>query len=442
MASPTKAAATVERAASFRGPMLAATAILLVFFGGFGTWAVLVPLSGAAIAPAVVAPEGFRKTIQHLEGGIVSEIRVQEGSQVEAGDVIVVLDDTRARADYNGARAQLVSMLARSGRLSAEETGAATPRFADDLVAEAASDPDVRALMDAERANLVARTQALADQVAMRDGKIAQARADLASYEGSLTSIDRQLELIDEEIATVDDLLRKGLERKPRMLALQRARADLEGQRNAAVNNAAGTRELIVATQAERAALVSGRAEEVATGLAEALAAVNRLRAEVQSARDRLDRTEIRAPVAGEVVDLKLRTLGGVVTPGEPILDLVPRGQPLVLEARVSPKDIDVVHPGLKADIHLTAYHTRYLARVQGEVRQVSADRLTDQKTGEPYYTAQIYVDVAELQKSSPDVHLSPGMPAEAMIITGERTAFEYLIQPIRGTFRRALRET
>ena len=153
--------------------------------------------------------------------------------------MIVVLDDTRARADYNGARAQLVSMLARSGRLAAEETGAATPTFADDLVAEAASDPDVQALMDAERANLVARTKALADQVAMRDGKIAQARADLASYDGSLKSIDRQLELTDEEIATVDDLLRKGLERKPRMLALQRARADLEGQRNAAVNNAA-----------------------------------------------------------------------------------------------------------------------------------------------------------------------------------------------------------
>ena len=442
MASPIKAAATVERAASFRGPMLAAAAILLVFFGGFGTWAVMVPLSGAAIAPAVVAPEGFRKTVQHLEGGIVSEIRVQEGSQVEAGDVIVVLDATQARADYNGARAQLVSMLARSGRLAAEQTGAATPAFADDLVAEAAPDLQIQALMEAERANLVARTQALSDQVAMRDGKIAQAQADLASYQGSLASIDRQIELIDEEIATVDDLLRKGLERKPRMLALQRALADLEGQRNAAVNNAAGTRELIVATQAERAALVSGRAEEVATGLAESLAAVNRLRAEVQPARDRLDRTEIRAPVAGEVVDLKLRTLGGVVTPGEPILDLVPRGQPLVLEARVSPKDIDVVHPGLKADIHLTAYHTRYLARVQGEVKQVSADRLTDQKTGEPYYTAQIYVDVAELQKTSPDVHLSPGMPAEAMIITGERTAFEYLIQPIRGTFRRALRET
>ena len=162
----------------------------------------------------------------------------------------------------------------------------------------------------------------------------------------------------------------------------------------------------------------------------------------VQAASDRLDRTRIRAPVAGEVVDLKLRTVGGVVNPGEPLMDLVPRDQPLVIEARVSPRDIDVVHPGLKADVHLTAFHTRYLARVQGEVRQVSADRLTDPKTGEPYYTAQIYVDMAEIQKKTPEVKLSPGMPAEAMIITGERTAFEYLIQPIRNTFRRSLRET
>ena len=442
MSEPNQGGAEVERAASFRGPLLAAAVIIGIFFGGFGTWAALVPLSGAAVAPAYVAPEGFRKTVQHLEGGIVSDIRVREGSQVQAGDVIVVLDDTRARADYNAARSQLVSVLARGARLAAEQSGAAAPAFPPDLIAEAKVDREVETLMQAESANLLARRQAIADQVAMRDGKIAQAQADLASYEGSLTSIDRQLELIDEEIATVEDLLRKGLDRKPRLLALQRGRADLDGQRNAAVNNAAGTRELIVATRAERAALMSSRAEEVSTDLAAALADAGRLRAEVKAARDRLDRTLIRAPVAGEVVDLKLRTVGGVVTPGEQLLDLVPRDQPLVIEARVSPKDIDVVHPGLKADIHLTAFHTRHLARVQGEVVQVSADRLTDPKTGEPYYTAQIYVDMAEVQKKTPEVKLSPGMPAEALIITGERTTFEYLIEPIRNSFRRALRET
>ena len=432
----------VERPASFRGPLLAALAVLLVFFGGFGAWAVLVPLSGAAVAPAYVAPEGFRKTVQHLEGGIISDLLVRDGSIVEAGDVLVVLDDTRARAEYSSARAQFVGTLARGARLAAEQSGAAAPVFPDDLIAEAAADPATLALMDSERENMLARRQALADQLAIRDGKVAQARADLGAYQGSLASIDRQIELIDEEIATVEDLLRKGLDRKPRLLALQRARADLDGERNAAVANADGTRELIVTTQAERAALISGRSEEVATGLAEALAASNQLRAEVRSARDRLDRTTIHAPVAGQVVDLKQGTLGGVIGPGEPILDLVPRDQPLVIEARISPQDIDVVHAGLVADVHLTAFHTRHLPRVRGEVVQVSADRLTDEKTGEPYYTVRIVVDMTKIQETSPELRLTAGMPAEAMIITGERTMFDYLIDPIRSSFRRALRET
>ena len=435
-------ASAVRRAGSVKGPLLLATVILIGFFGIFGGWAALVPLSGAAIAPAVVAPSGFRKTIQHLEGGIVSQIRVREGSTVEAGDVLVVLDDVRTRAEYNTARARLAASLAKAARLTAEQQGAEEADFPAELLAQAEQDPAVRALIDAERDSLAARRQALTDQLAMRDGKVAQAKADLAAYEGSLASIDRQIELIGEEEATVVDLVQKGLDRKPRLLALQRARADLDGQRNTAVANAARTHELIAATMAEREALISGRAEEVATGLAEARAAANELQAAVQAAGDRLQRTVITAPVAGEVVDLKLRTLGGVVTPGEAIMDLVPRDEPLVIEARVSPKDIDVVHAGLSADIHLTAFHTRHMPRITGEVRQVSADRLTDAKTGEPYYTAEILVDMVKVHEKTPEVHLTAGMPAEAMIITGERTAFEYLIEPIKNSFRRSLRET
>jgi HlyD family secretion protein len=435
-------ARAVERAGSVKGPLLVAAAVLFVFFGVFGSWAALVPLSGAAIAPAVVAPNGFRKTIQHLEGGIVSEIRVREGSTVEAGDVLVVLDDVRTRAEYSTARARLAATLAKGARLAAEQAGATVAVFPAELLAQAEEDPSARALVEAERTSLAARHQALADQLAMRDGKVAQAKADLASYEGSLASIDRQIELIEEEEATVVDLVQKGLDRKPRLLALQRAHADLDGQRNTAVSNAARTRELIAATLVERQALISGRAEEVATGLTEAQAASNELEASVQAARDRLRRTVITAPVAGEVVDLKLRTLGGVVAPGEAIMDLVPRDEPLVLEARVSPKDIDVVHAGLQADIHLTAYHTRHLPRITGEVRQVSADRLTDAKTGEPYYTAEILVDTAKVREKTPEVHLTAGMPADAMIITGERTMLEYLIEPIKNSFRRSLRES
>ncbi|MFZ1427381.1 MAG: HlyD family type I secretion periplasmic adaptor subunit, partial [Geminicoccaceae bacterium] len=415
---------------------------LLLFFGGFGSWAAFVPLSGAAIAPAVVAPDGYRKTIQHLEGGIVAEIRVREGATVEAGDVLVVLDDTRARAEFAAASAKLAGLQARAARLDAQQTGAAGTVFPAELVARAAEDRATADLLRAENAALVAQRQALTDQIAVRDRRIEQARSDLVAYEGGLASIDSQAALLDEQITTVEDLLHKGLERRPRLLDLLRARAALDGQRIAIVGDAARTRELINATAAERVALGSGQANDVALQLADARASTNQLQAAVDAARDQLDRTVIRAPIAGEVVDLRIHTPGGVIQPGDALMDLVPRDEPLVLEARVSPKDIDVVHPGLLADVHLLAYHTRNLPRLRGEVRQVSGDRLVDTKSGEPYYSARIVVDMAAVHDLAPEVRLTAGMPAEALILTGERTLLGYLTDPIRQSFRRALRES
>ncbi|MEK0083585.1 HlyD family type I secretion periplasmic adaptor subunit [Benzoatithermus flavus] len=431
-----------ERAATLNGPLLAAAAIILVFFGGFGGWAAFAPLSGAAVAPAVVAPEGYRKTVQHLEGGIVREIRVRDGSSVEAGDVLVVLDDTQIRATYAAAQAKLAAAQARAARLFAERSETAEPEFPAELLELGRKDAETQRLIEAERETLHARRQALADQVAVLERRIAQAQTDLVAYEGNLTSTDRQISLIDEEIETVKDLLAKGLDRKPRLLALQRARADLEAQRTTALSSSARTRELINATRAELASTRSKHAEEVATGLVEAQGSANQLQAQVRAVRDQLERVVIRAPVAGTVVNLQLHTAGGVIRAGEPILEIVPRDEPLVIEARVSPSDIDVVHPGLTADVHLLAYRSRHLPRIQGEVRKVSADRLIDQKTGQPYYSAQIVVDTAVLHRKAPEVELTAGMPAEALIITGKRTLFEYLMEPVRLSFRRALRET
>lgn len=433
---------TVERAARLRRPLLAATAISALFFGGFGAWAALVPLAGAAVASAVVAPEGYRRTVQHLEGGIVHEIAVRDGSEVQAGEILVVLNGAQTREAHAAARARLAATLAREARLVAEQEGKLEAEFPPELLAFAMEDPSTERLIQAERMALRARQKALADQVDVLTSRIAQARTDLAAYDGSLASIDRQLELIDEEVETVGDLVRRGLDRKPRLLALQRARADLDGQRVTALGSSARTRELIVATQAELASLASGRAEEVATGLAEARAEATELRSSVRAARDRLERMAIRAPVAGTVVELQLRTIGGVLKPGDRVLDIVPRDEPLMIEARVAPADIDVVHPGLAADVHLLAYRSRHLPRIRGEVVKVSADRLVDDQSGQPYYAAQILVDKALLARVAPGVALTAGMPAEALILTGERTMLDYLIEPILLTFRRSLRES
>lgn len=433
---------SAEQAASCKGPALVAAVVALAFFGGLGSWVALVPLSGAAIAPAIVAPDGYRKTIQHLEGGIVAEIRVRDGDHVARGDVLVALDDTRARAAYTSAMAELASAQARAARLAAQQSGAAEPAFPADLVARADIDPAVAALLHAETAALASQRRALADQLVIRDRRIAQARSDVAAFEGGLASLDEQARLIAQQVETVDDLLLKGLERKPRLLELLRVRAALEGQRIELLGNLERTRELINATEAEQTALASSHLGEIALQLADVQVAVNRLAAVATTTRNQLDRTLIRAPAAGEIVDLRIHTPGGVVQPGEVLMSLVPRDEPLVIEARISPKDIDVVHPGLEADVHLLAYRTRHMPRVRGEVRQVSGDRLVDPKTGESYYTAQIVVDMAAVRAHTPDVHLTAGMPAEALILTGERTLLDYLTDPLRQSFRRALRES
>jgi HlyD family secretion protein len=439
------AAATLisaEQAASLKGPLLAATAIVLLFFGGFGSWAMLAPLARAAVAPAIVAPENYRKTVQHLEGGIVQDIRVRDGSKVEAGDVLLTLDDTQIRAGYAAARSKLAALQAREARLTAEQDGRADIRFPEELLALAAESPEIERLVGAERAALAASRQALADRVAMLKGRLAQSQANLKAYKAGTASITSQLRLIDEEIGTVKDLVDRGLDRKPRLLALQRARADLDGQMATTAGSIASTQELIGAVSAELASVTSRFIEEVATGLAEARAEATELGAKVRSARDQLQRTVIQAPLAGTVVQLRQHTPGGVIKAGEPILDILPRDEPLVIEARVAPADIDVVHPGLPADVHLLAYSSRYMPRIHGEVRKVSADRLTDPNNGQPYYAAQIVIDPAALHAAAPQVELLAGMPAEALILTGERTLLDYLIEPIRRTFRRALRET
>jgi HlyD family type I secretion membrane fusion protein len=438
----TAAPISAERAASLGGPLLAATVIILLFFGGLGSWAVLAPLARAAVAPAVVAPENYRKTVQHLEGGIVQEIMVRDGSKVEAGDLLLRLDDTQIRAAHAAARSRLAALQAREARLTAEQNGTADIRFPDELLALAAESPEIARLVGAERAALAARRQALADQVAMLKGRLAQSQANLKAYKAGTASLATQLRLIDEEIGTVKDLVDRGLDRKPRLLGLQRARADLEGELATTAGSIASTQELIGAVSAELASVTSRYTEEVATGLAEARAEATEFAARARSARDQLQRTVIHAPVAGTVVQLRQHTLGGVIKAGDPILDILPRDEPLVIEARVSPADIDVVHPGLPADIHLLAYSSRHMPRIRGEVRKVSADRLTDPNTDQPYYAVQIVIDPAALQAAAPQVELSAGMPAEALILTGERTLLDYLLEPIRFTFRRALRET
>lgn len=431
----------LARAARLRPLALGGAGAMLAFFGGLGAWAATAPLAGAAVAPAVVAPEGYRKTVQHLEGGIVREILAREGSQVPAGAVLVRLDDTQARAEVSGLEAGWYATRAALARLAAEERGDAGLTPDPELAAAAAARPAVAAAVRAEADQLAARRAALEGRVAVLLSRIEKERRAIEGLKAEAVSYEQQRRFVDEELKAVRRLVEQGLERKPRLLALQRAKSQMEGNLASARAGLGRSKEAIAEAELERASLHQQRAEEVVKELTAAQVEAAGLAEKLKAARDRLERGVIVAPVAGTVVNLRVRTTGGVVGAGEPVMDLVPSGDELVLEARVSPTDIDEVAPGFKAQIHLTAYRTRHLPRLEGVVRQVSADRLVDEATREPYYAARIAVDAAEVAKLGEGVALTPGMPAEALIVTHERTVLDYLMAPVADVFRRGMRE-
>jgi HlyD family type I secretion membrane fusion protein len=420
-------------------PILLGGLTITAFFGGLGGWAATAPLAGAAVASATVVPDGSRRTVQHLEGGIVRKILVKDGDQVTAGQPLIKLDPTQSASQVGALRVQRWGHLAAEARLLAEQAEAKGISFPEELLVAAAGEPALQAVLDAEGQRFRSRAVALADQEAILREKIKQAMAEIDGHEASVRSTDRQLALVKEETSGIESLLAKGLERKPRLLALQRSAAQFDGAKAGAWADIARARQMIAEAEQQIRALYSERAETAANELSEIRRGLANLDEELSAASDRLARTTVLAPLAGTVLGLKVKTEGGVVAPGAAILDLVPADDGLLLEARVHPNDIDEIHIGLKAQIHLLAYKSRNMPRIEGEVQEVSADRFTDPQTAEAYFTARILVDPAALPAG---VHLAPGMPAEALIVTGERTLLSYLLAPVHDALRRGLRES
>jgi HlyD family secretion protein/epimerase transport system membrane fusion protein len=425
-----------------RRQVRAGVLVVGLFFGGLGWWAATAPLAGAAIAPGVVSPDGSRRTVQHLEGGIIRAILVDDGSVVRAGDPLIVLEDVQARAGFDVLQGRFHTLAATQARLLAEQGGAAGVRFPDWLIDAAGEDATALEAMVAQRAMFDARAKALADRKAILGRRIQQLREEIAGLEAQIRADGRQIALIDEEISGVAELYRKGLERKSRLLALERARADLEGNRAerrariARAEQAIGETELQVIAQ--DTAMLEAINEEASAVQAELAEVEQRLAA----SRDVLERTLITAPTAGTVVELRFRTEGGVIRPGEPVLEIVPRDEELLIDARLAPIDVDVVRPGLPAQIVLPAYRQRHMPRIEGRVRRVSADAIADPQSGERYFEVQVEVDRARLATQAPEVELAAGMPAEVYITTGERTVLDYLLSPLYDSLRRAFRES
>ena len=418
--------------------MVFGAVVVALFFGGFGAWAVFAPLESAAIAQGVLSVSGKRKTVQHLEGGIVADILVREGDRVAAGETLLVLDDTRPRAALSLLEGQHRSAAALKARLEAERDDLPEVRYPEWLrrAVRGSAAGDFLATQDRI---FKARARSLGNRTAIYRQRIAQLHEEAAGLGEEIESHDRQIELLEEEMGGLRGLIERGFEGKPRLLALERKKAEVAGYRAQNRARIARVDQQVGETRLTMVELANGRLTEVVAELREVEARMSDLRERIAAARNVFSRTRVTAPVAGTVVNLRVFTRGGVIGRGEPLMDIVPTGGELVIEVRIEPTDIDTVYPDLPAQVRLSAFSHLTTPILSGTVLQVSADRLTDDRTGAPFYKAQIGLDTG--QPALADLKLQPGMPAEVMIVTGKRTALDYLIKPIAASFRRSLRE-
>ena len=423
-----------------RAPTLVGYLALLIFFGGFGTWAAVSSLASAAVSPGVVSPDGSRKTIAHLKGGIVRQIGVREGDIVRAGHVLVTLEDVQARAEHDALRERFLHLTTLEARLLAELTD--EPVL--ELPAALAGYPEavVRPALLAQGRLLASRRATLAGREQVLGQRILQLEAEITGLRQVIIAQDEQIALIAEEIDTVADLLAKGLGNKPRLLSLQRQRAEIQAAQASSRARIARHEQEIGEARIQLLTLHEELRERVADELSRVRTELASVQSLLPSRADVLTRTVVTAPLDGTVVNLRLTTESGVVRAGEPLLDLVPLEVALIVDARVRPTDMDTVRAGQTARVLFPAYGQRNLPQITGTLRSISADRLLDERTGEPYFLAKVEVDPDELERVAPEIELTPGMPAEVMILTGERSLLDYLIRPFIQSVTRSFRES
>lgn len=420
--------------------VLAGSALIGIFVIGFGTWAVMAPLESAAVAMGSVVSESSRKTVQHLEGGIISAILVHDGDTVTAGQSLIRLDDTKARTTLLALRGQLWDAEAREARLIAERDGADTIDFPADLVAQQ-GEPTVAAAIAGQQKIFDTRRSLVQSKTAAIRERIAQVHEEINGHQAEVVALEKRVALLQEEVGGVKQLVAGGLERKSRLLQLERDLADADGKRGDTLAQIARAKQTIAEAEIDILSLQNDRQKDVADELRETQKKGHELAEQVQAAADVLARVDVRAPENGTITDLRVHTPGGVINPGEPLLDLVPQADRLVVEVQLRPEDIDRVHEGLTAQVRLLPYKQRRTPPLDAVVTYVSADRLVDKKTDRSYYTAKLRVDEKELAALGDEVKMVPGMPSEAMIKTGETTVAAYALSPILDSFHRAFRE-
>lgn len=411
--------------------------LLVLGFGGFLLWAALAPLGNGVPMPGVVVVTGNRQAVEHQAGGIVSALHVREGDQVRSGQVLVTLDPTRAGAESESIAIQLATARAKEARLLAERDGLASPSFQTDLARS--DDPDVITALALQRQHFSSRRAALQGELTGIRQSITGQRALIAGLEAAIDDKRQQLRAMNEQLGNMRQLANEGYMPRNRLLETERLRASIQSD----ISRDLGTIGQARGQAAELQSRLYQRREtwqqEVRGELADTQLQARSLAAQQDAVRFDLENTEIRAPAAGRVVALAVHTVGGVVPPGGRLMEIVPDGAPLIVEGRLPVASVDKVHSGLPVDLLFSAFDRSATPRLLGEVEQVSADRLEDEKSGQPFYRVRIRVGADELARLQlGDQPLRAGMPVEVFVQTGERTLLNYLFKPLIDRLRTA----
>ncbi|MEO0819763.1 MAG: HlyD family type I secretion periplasmic adaptor subunit [Pseudomonadota bacterium] len=408
--------------------------------GGLGTWSALAKLAGAVIASGQLRVDSQRQVVQHPDGGVVGEINVRDGDIVEAGDVLISLDGNTLLSELAVLESQLYEIMARRGRLTAEQANAESIRWDTELLERAQTDEDVQDFIDGQQELFLARKGTMEEELSVLVERQQQLREQIKGAEGEAESFAQQSELIAEELVAMQGLLQQGLAQKNRVLSLQREAARLEGERGQMLAQIAQLKGQISEIEIEKLRLASGRREEAITQLRD----IGFRELEQKERRiallDQLSRLEIRAPRSGVVYDMAIHALQAVVRAAEPILYIVPTDAQLVIDAQVNPINVDEVWTGQETMLRFSTFNARTTPELYGAVHRVSADAFQNEQTGESYYRAEVLLNEGEIAKLEGQ-ELMPGMPVEVYIQTGERTPINYLMKPMTDFFNRALRE-
>ncbi|OYX29283.1 MAG: hypothetical protein B7Y99_13395 [Caulobacterales bacterium 32-69-10] len=421
------------------GPIIAGAVTVAVFVVGFFVWAALFSISGGVPAPGAVVVENNRKSVQHLDGGVIRQILITEGERVKKGQVLFRMDDTQTQAQVDVLTVQYDSLLAQRARLEAQLADLPAIAFPAELTSRR-GDPRVARLMRDQTTLFQAGRAVYASQMGVLGQRTQQMQSRIEGLSAQAASVDQQNALVQDELEGVNSLYERGYAPKSRVLALERSRAGLVGEKGARQADIASAGQAIGETRLQLAQLREQRATEAAETLRQTQVQIADILPRLRAAQSTLERTIVRSPADGAVLGMTQFTEGGVARPGERLLDVVPENAALVARVSIRPDHIDEVKIGMIAKITLNAYSSRKVPPIDAKVVGLSADRITNDK-GESYFTADLAADPAALAGLGPEVKLSPGMPVQAMIVTGERTVLAYLMAPFEATVEGALHE-